>query len=142
MISSPLYRFWYLRCLSILFKLGKMVLKLLKYVKLGIIFFINQRPPLEVTWRHLIGWNFLLQIWHIWAILRLFYPLVKFWSGYYFNIFSQKTYFQGLTNQFFSCGHLYYASNKCFWKENFLKIWSLGVMLWNLYFLWGLFLIG
>ena len=65
----------------------------------------NQRPLLwscDFQRRPLIGRNFSLQIWHIWAILRPFYPWSFFDSGIISKKKSQKTHFWVPFHKFFS----------------------------------------
>ena len=102
---------------------GKMVLKLVLYAKSAIKKF---RPIRGLHCGHVTSkgglWLvqiFLLQIWHIWAILRLFYPWSNFDPGIISIFFSPKTNFQGPFHQFyFWCfqGKGHYG---LFWKENF-----------------------
>ena len=58
----------------------------------------NQRPPFKVTWpqwRPLIGQNFLTADLAYLTNSKTILPLVIFWSGHFFNIFSQKNLLPG-----------------------------------------------
>ena len=53
----------------------------------------NQKPPLwwcDFLWRLLIGPNFFIADLAYLSNSKTFFPLVKFWSGHYFNIFFSK----------------------------------------------------
>ena len=102
---------------------GKMVLELLKYAKSA----IRKFRPIRgfhcghVTlngglWLVEIFW---LQIWHIWAILRLFYPWSNFDPGIISIFFSPKTHFWGPFEQFYFWCFQGKVHNGFFWKENF-----------------------
>ena len=99
----------------------------------------NQRPPLIVTWpqwRLLIGQNFLIADLAYLSNSKTISPLVKFWSGRYFNIFfSKNLLLRPIPPIFF----LAFQENgyKCYtWKE-FLeslvteKLWCPNFDFWN-----------
>ena len=85
---------------------------------------------------------FLLQIWHSWAILRLFYPW-SFWApGVISKKFPQKTHFQCHIDQFFSIGLLETFHNEDFWREKFSFCSNTWVTVLKIPILKCLFLIG
>ena len=87
----------------------------------------NQSPPFKVTWpewRPLIGQNFWLQIWHIWAILRLIYPWSNFDPGVISIFFSPKTYYSGPIDQFYFWCFKGNVHKGWIWKQNFQIEWK------------------
>ena len=85
---------------------------------------------------------FLLQIWHIWAILRLFYPWSNFDPGVISIFFSPKTHFQTYIHQFFFIGFLETFHNEDFQKEKNWYRWNTEVTVLKNPILRCLYLIG
>jgi len=125
---------------------GKIVLELLNYAKSAIKKF---GPIRSLHCGHVTSnggfWLvqiFLLQIWHIWAILRPFYPWSNFDPGIISIFFSQKTYFYTYINQFFFMSLVETFHNDDFWRENFWYWCTKLVTVLKIPILICLFLIG
>ena len=124
---------------------GNIVLKLIKYAKSAV---RNFRPIRGLHCGHVtlngglwLVEIFWLQIWHIWAILRHFYPWSNFDPGIFSKKILKKTDFWSNVHKFFSCWHNDNVHNEQIWRLNFHKYWNVGVLWWNFSFLLGLFLI-
>ena len=82
----------------------------------------NQSPPFKVTWpewRPLIGRNFPSADLAYLTNSKTILPLVKFWSGHYFNIFLPKNLLLDLYQPIFFLSLVETFHNDDFWRENF-----------------------
>ena len=121
------------------------VLKLLKYAKSAKKNWTNQKPPLEVTWpqwRLLIGPNFFIADLAYLSNSKTFLPLVKFWSGHYFNIFFPENLLLDLYQPIFFVSLVETFHNDDFWRENFWYWCTKLVTVLKIPILICLFLIG
>ena len=125
---------------------GKIVSELVKYAKSAVRKFQPIRGLHSKSHDHNGGFwlvkIFWLQIWHIWAFLRQFYPWSNFDPGIISKKILKKTDFWLNVHNFFSCWQHHIVHNDQFLRLNFYKYWNEGVLVWNFSFLWGLFLIG
>ena len=134
------------KCLNQKMTKGNIVLELVNYVKSAVRKFRPIRSLHSKSHDHNGGlWLveiFWLQIWHIWAILRQFYPWSNFDPGIISKKNLKKTDFWSNVYKFFSWWHKDNVHNEQIWRLNFHKYWNVEVLWWNFSFLLGLFLIG